>query len=340
MSSTHSFAVRRRFDGVVHHVDGRALLGSRGPDLLESEDGGTSWRRVVTLPVGPRGVASRVAPLGRLWRAGVHHALPAGEDRIIAFGFGEIFTIDRRSQSIVARSSVVGSRPIHVCASGGVVYYGEYRSNPERSPVRVWRGGPAADRWEAVDRFDGVRHIHGVFRDPHEGCLWVATGDLNDECAVWRTDDGFGTRHRVFGGGQQRRVVQLLFRPEAVYFGSDAPDEPNHLYRYHRVDGTVERLQRVEGPVFHGFASPGGSLYFSTVCEPSRVNRNPDAVVWRSTDGASWKRFASFRKDVWPMKLFQYGQVKFPDGSGASGVVWMTPFATQGHGVSLEIEAP
>jgi hypothetical protein len=45
-----------------------------------------------------------------------------------------------------------------------------------------------------------------------------------------------------------------------------------------------------------------------------------------------------FKKDIWPMKYFQYGQVFFPSGPGDGKHLWCTPFATKHHGKTLKIE--
>jgi hypothetical protein len=61
------------------------------------------------------------------------------------------------------------------------------------------------------------------------------------------------------------------------------------------------------------------------------VNTPRQAVIWGSPDGEKWKRIAAFRKDLWPMKLFQYGQVLLPAGENNTEYLFFTPFATEKH---------
>ena len=86
----------------------------------------------------------------------------------------------------------------------------------------------------------------------------------------------------------------------------------------------------MESSVFWG-CKVGDYLFFSTVVESSKVNECKDACIWGSKDGENWKCIARFRKDIWPMKLFQYGQIFFPTGENNTDYLWFTPFATEKH---------
>jgi hypothetical protein len=92
----------------------------------------------------------------------------------------------------------------------------------------------------------------------------------------------------------------------------------------------------VEGSVFFG-CKVGNHLFFSTACEPSRVNRSREVTVWTSKTGESWRRIVTIRKDLLPMKSFQYGQIMFPAGPGQAGHLWLTPFATLHDQLSRKI---
>lgn len=316
------------FDGIVHYVGPRSYASLRN-DILFSDDGGRRWTPFARLPLT---IAQRVKSMGRLqrrlWRAAVHHVVPLSDGALVVFAGHRIYRIDPAGRC-AGVSPLRGSRPLRVCIDRGIVYFGEYRANRERSPVHVWASRDGGATWTPVHRFMRARHVHGVFADPHEDALWVTTGDLDREAAIWRTDDGFRAIERVAGGSQQTRAVQLLFTRDYVFYGSDAPAEPNYLYRLRRRDGAIERLQPVEGPVYYGCAT-GGRLFFSTACEPDTLRRTRDVAVWMSADGERWRRLAGFRKDRWPARIFQHGHVLLPAGPGepdADGV-WLASVAT------------
>jgi hypothetical protein len=221
-----------------------------------------------------------------------------------------------------------------------MVFYGEYRSNQERSPINVWAARhDNLSKWSPIYTFDNIRHIHGVFVDPLDGSIWVTTGDFDNESALWRTDNTFQTLEYIIGGSQQCRAVQLLFDREYIHFASDAPEEINYIYKLHRSSLSLEKSTAVAGPVFFG-TTVGNSHFFSTVVEPSSVNKANFVELWRhdidsnnttnniTKNTTHWYRILTLKKDALPMKIFQYGQIRFPYGTGDKTHLFFTPRST------------
>jgi hypothetical protein len=226
-----------------------------------------------------------------------------------------------------------GKRFLFLClGAGGDLLFGEYFSNKNRQSVRIYRSSDGGRSFEIAHEFPPgtIRHVHGVFHDPFTDALWITTGDTDAESGIWVTQDNFKSLERKVGGNQQTRAVQILFTATHVYFGSDTPLEKNFIYRLHKETGAVERLQEVESSIFWG-CKVGDCLFFSTAAEPSRLNTSRYVYIWGSQNGKKWKRIAGFRKDIWPMKLFQYGQIFFPSGENNTRHLWFTPFATEKH---------
>lgn len=318
----------RSFNGIVHYVDESVVLASRGRRIFESLDGGLSWTEVLALPVKMRALVASVNRLTRrMFRAHVYHINPVGHSLLLVFACREIFIVDRVARTVRSRSSIIGSRPLAICISDLGCFYGEYRSNQQRTPVHVWHSSDQGRSWKSVYRFHNVRHIHGVFEDPYTGWYWVTTGDEDHESAIWVTKDRFESMEQVVAGTQRCRVIDLVFTPKHVYFGSDTPLARNVIQRIQRATSRVEIVCEVTSSVFHG-AAQAGMLLFSTASEPSQINPVDRAELWFSDNGERWHRFASYTKDRWSMRMFQYGQVILPAGPGAEDVVWATPFAT------------
>jgi hypothetical protein len=327
----------RRFDGRVLWAGADRLIAARGRHLWSSTDQGLTWVPVATLGLSWRERMASVHRWSRrLTRRDVHHAVDLGRDRYLLCAYRGFHLLDLGAGRVERLPAAWrGSRPLVLCRRGDRVYYGEYRNNPERSPVGVWRSDDGGASWSRAWTFQGIRHVHGVFHDPYDDQLWVTTGDRDGESGLWRTGDDFRTLERVAGGCQALRVVQLLFTPAGIVFGSDAPGEGNHLYRLARGSDQIRQRQAVGGPVFYG-VQVGDVLVLATVVEPSRVNRGREAVVWLSKDGGeSWRPGMSFRKDRLPARLFQYGQVLFPAGPGSGGTLWLTPYGAVPDQVSL-----
>lgn len=324
--------IKEESRGIVHWISESIRIKSIGRNILISEpadlpipwkaSGSIALSWIDRLKAGNRFFR-------RAFRSGIHHVVELDDGRWLLCGFKRFFHFNPREKCIVPLPGRLhGGRPLALAAVRGAVYYGEYRGNPERSPVFVWRSRDAGVTWEKAFEFNQVRHIHGVYRDPFSDGIWVTTGDSDSECGIWVSWDDFESVQPVVGGSQQTRAVDLVFAPDHIYFGSDSPLERNFLYRFDRAKFRLERLQEVEGSVFYG-KSAAGRYFFSTVVEPSAVNRARNAALWASSDGGRWERIAGFRKDFLPMRHFQYGQIRFPTSPGPADEVWATPFATE-----------
>jgi hypothetical protein len=330
---------RQSFAGRVHFENELLAIGSRAMTLFVKGAGRDEWQKLATLPLySLKSLAARNRSAARLLRGSVDHVLFHGGTPVI-LACGHVFRcdLDARRAQLVGRLS--GSRPLAVASTReGRLYYGEYRNNVAREPIRVWRSEDGGSAWSVAWTFNRVRHVHGVFEDPYSDTMWVTTGDTDEECGIWRTDDQFKSLHRVAGGSQQTRAINLLFTPSEIYFGTDTPTELNFIYRMDRNRGVPERLLGVEGSVFHA-CQAGKYLVFSSACEPSTVNTERTATVWASADGTRWRRVARFHKDLLPMRWFQYGQVYLAGGRGSdSSTVWVTPFATNESSTSYRID--
>ena len=312
--------------GRILYASGDILYLARGAKIFKSYDNGVIWDLWIRLPVSFLcGVVLCSPILARLFRLGIHHLTFSGDTAVVIFNKESFLIKDGRIRSL---GLLEGSRPLALCANADATYYGEYRSNPERSVVHVWSLNSEVQRWQPIWTFEGVRHVHGVFADPFTDSIWVTTGDTDKESAIWQTTDGFTTLEKILGGAQQFRAVQLLFTSDFVYFGSDAPTERNYIYRWERWSKKLTTLVSVGGPVYFGYRA-GDTLFFSTAVEPGAVHTSGFVEVWRSVGGEVWEKIDHFEKDRYPMKYFQYGQVFFPNGIGNENVLFFTPFATK-----------
>jgi hypothetical protein len=313
--------------GQILLVDDTTLWTADGPRIHAVDGTGARTLRA-ELPVGPLDrvlASSRLAR--RATRRDIHHMVRFG-GRLIVAGYGRLWCIDAVTGSLLGPPvALMGGRPLTLCGSPTGVYYGEYRDNAERAPVRIVFSADGV-KWSVLREISGVRHIHGIYRDPFTGDLWMTTGDDGDECAIWRTRDSFASLEVVHRGTQQARAIPLLFTAEFIYFGTDTPLESNYLYRFPRSGGPPERMHPVEGSVFHA-TQVGTCLIFSTAVEPSAVNRSADCVIYGSHDGAHWRELARHRKDAWSMRYFQYGQLSFPAGENRTGRLWYNTFAVK-----------
>ncbi len=318
--------------GRIHYLTRNALYASYKNHILISYDRGATWQKNFSfkLPLLSK-LKSTHEILRRLFRMHIHHLIEVTDSVVLAVAFGGIYSINIKRHAIRSKFPIPGSRPLVVCKTkDGALYFGQYKNNKTRKPIHIFASFDNGLTWQSIYTFKNVRHVHGVFEDPYSGDLWVTTGDLDHESAIWISKDRFKTMKKIFQGSQQVRAVTLLFTKDHVYFGSDSPVEENHIYRFNRTDKTIQKMQKVEGPILWG-CIVRERPFFSTCAEPSEINDHRHSFIWGSKNGCEWKRIICYKKDCFPSKLFQYGQIFFPAGTNSSATLWYTPFATQDH---------
>lgn len=322
--------VKIRSARILYSGDDRVLV-SRGRHLWQSLDDGLTWSKVCSIPSALLyRLALKFSFVSRLLRLGCHHLVPIGENRVVIVFNRKIIWLDMDEGAIYHESDFVGSRPLSFCSDGKYIYYGEYRSNPERSPVSVWRTGVESPHWKTVLTLDFARHIHGVYYDSVSDRFWVTTGDENSESKVLLCDKEFNIYEIISEGGQQSRVVQPIFTDDFVCFASDAPEEQNYIYRYDRKLRETMRVAMVSGPIYFG-AVVDHFILLSTVVEPSKVNDVTSIRLLASKDGFDWRYIAVFKKDVLPMKYFLYGQIFFGAIRGINQYIFFSENGTVRH---------
>lgn len=314
------------------------LIRAVGRRIDVSDDNGASFTTVSYLDFGYKKNQILSSKLGsRLFRLNPKHCVRLNESEFILLAANIIFLLNVTNSKVRRLSTISGKRPLRMAFDGSAIYYGEYLGNPERRPINVYKSQDMGRSWEICHTFTGIRHVHGVYHDKKTDSLWITTGDYGSEAAIWQANLDFTEVDRVLSGSQQTRVIDLLFNSDQIIYGTDAPDDQNHIYRLNRITNDVVELAAVEGPVFHAFDSQSAS-YFSTACEPSIAKKYTHAVLYRYCDGHV-SEVTRFKKDIWSMKYFQYGQILFPSGPGLDRNIWCSSFACENDQRSFHFQS-
>ncbi|MCF7914824.1 MAG: hypothetical protein K9L66_06650 [Spirochaetaceae bacterium] len=208
-----------------------------------------------------------------------------------------------------------GSRPLKsgVAVSDGAFYFGDYWSNPERTPVNLYKVTLATGKKEVFFQFDWIRHIHFVQTDRYDPRrLLVGTGDYDEESGIYRIGIDRGELQKIGAGSQTYRAVDVLQSKEHIFWGSDDPDGENFIFRIHRATGELQQLQKIDGPAYYAARDKNGGMYISTAVE--KRNHHRGVIYYSSDNGTTWGIYREFKKDVWHSKLFGYGVVEFIQG--------------------------
>jgi hypothetical protein len=327
-----------RFPGLrVLTWSGRDLYASRGYDLLRArlEDlRHITWQPIAHFrPPLRRRLWATNRFTARLFRDGFHAlaVLPSGA--IIGAIPGSIVTL-RSGEAEFRQTHAItrGTRPLHITATpGGAVFWGEYFDNAQRDQVHIYGSPDAGATWSIAYTFSKgtIRHVHNIVHDPWADCLWILTGDYGDECRIIRASCDFSRVEIVMQGNQQARAVAAVPTEDALYFSSDTPLEPNHTYRLDR-EGKLSQLAQISSSSIYG-CRVGRRVFFSTMVEPSEVNRDRTIRVYGAEVNSpdSWQPLLEWKKDPLPMHFFQYGNAFLPDGENSTSFLAVSTIAVQ-----------
>jgi len=300
----------------------RVLFGSQGKlyaarrrQILCSKDSGKTWEKAATLELRwPFSWATYFRPFHRLTRTDVFRLHVMG-DKVVALTKGGVYAGSLSEGKLRLSFKVEkGSRPISLASSPqGEFFFGEYHSNDDRGPMRVF-GSSDLKSWRVAHEFPAkaIRHIHGIFHDSYEDCFWVLTGDFGEEAGILRASNDFSDVKWIKRGTQSVRAVGLVCTQEGLLWASDSEIEANAIFSMDRQGNEIKHLVKIESSSFHS-GQFGKWTFFSTVCEPSKENDSRVSHVWVSKDHKKWKKFGEFPKDRLPF-IFQYGNIFFPEG--------------------------
>jgi hypothetical protein len=312
------------------------LYASRGYSLLSATIRTNAsiieWHHVGRYrPADWRTITSCSRMTSRLFRDGFHalvalssgHVVGAVPHAIVTLAPGE--TEFSRSYNLLR-----GTRPLHLAATpSDHLFWGEYFDNPQRDEVHIYASTDRGINWDVAYTFPkgNIRHVHNIVYDQWENCFWVLAGDHGPECRILRASCDFKTVDMILSGNQQTRAAALVPTRDALYFSSDTPLETNHIYRLDRR-GDLSKVAALNSSSIYG-CLVGNSVFFSTMVEPSAINSDRNACLYGSSDGDLWPRLQQWKKDRWPMRLFQYGNAFLPDGKNTTDLLAVTTTAVE-----------
>ena len=305
------------FRGLIADESG-SVIGSLGAFIVRIPFPFDQPKVIARLPSNwRRQLGSRHSLAQRLLRLDLYRMLQTLGGALIATSSEGILRWEQgRDQCRVVFSDFEGRRPISLAKDrDGRLYFGEYFSNQERKPVRVFVSDDDGLTWSECFRFPqgSIRHVHGLVFDPWLNKIWVMTGDYGDEAILGLASPGFSDFEKVKQGTQQTRVCDGICRPDAFYFCTDTPLEQNHVYKLDRRTKAVESLAKIQNSVlFMGQAC--GGMFASTIVEPSAANTSNSVHIWHSSDESTWREILNAQRDRWSLRFFGYPTASFAAG--------------------------
>jgi len=324
------------------------LYASRGYEVVRSRvqlpAHEINWETVASFqPDWHRKVSVKNLLTARIFRDGFHAlaVLPSGA--LVGAVPKAIVTLDPRVAEFRQTHAITrGTRPLHITAvPGGTVYFGEYFDNASRDEVHIYASTDQGYTWRVAYTFlkGSIRHVHNIVHDPWQDCLWILTGDYGDECRILRASCDMSHIDEVLKGNQQARAVAAIPTESGLYFTSDTPLESNFIYCLDRT-GTVSQVASISSSSICG-CRVGTRIFFSTMVEPSKVNRDRRVHVYGADIKMHepWQLQLSWEKDRYPFGLFQYGNAFFPDGNNETPYLAVTTAAVKSEDAVTSIYA-
>lgn len=243
------------------------------------------------------------------------------------------------------------SEVINFCSTKDGVYWGDYGRNNQLTRVTAYRLG-RDKQISKVYTFEvgAVRHVHNIVEDGDGFLLFV--GDNEAKAGIYRVNKDW-TEVKPWKTGQQkyRAVVGWPYQCGVLY-ATDSVETENHI-RYISADGEEKELSTLNGSCIYGCETKDYYL-FSTTVEPHEgggklsllfeklgggIKSRDVTIVAVSKSDLSVHQVAKYRKDGWPMKLFQYGRCIFAGGQEDTNTIWCSPVACKKYdGKTIKIE--
>ena len=324
------------------------LYASRGYQLLratiQNPTDNLSWQPVAVFHADWRRQLTASNSLSaRLFRDGFHALaiLPSGA--LVAAVPKAIVSLRPGGTGFRKTHTILrGTRPLHITVvPSGTIFWGEYFDNPAREEVHIYSSTDSGSTWSVGYTFPKgtIRHVHNIVHDPWQDCLWVLTGDYGDECRILRAACDFSRVETVMQGKQQARAVAAVPTDDGLFFSTDTPLESNFIYRLDRQQSLLQ-VAPISSSSIYG-SRVGSRIFFSTMVEPSEVNRDRRVRIYGSGihGPQEWHSQVSWQKDPWPMGLFQYGNAFLPDGDNATSFLALTTIAVQSDDLTTSIYA-
>lgn len=285
-------------------------------------------------------IISKNRMLVRLFRLEPRIGIVFKEDKIIVSFKGRLYKIDilKKKMEIFHEFRKEMSNPLNMLYINDLegfdnqICYGEYFTNFEKKEVNIYSYNLKNKIWEIKYIFaEGkINHIHSLIKDTFRNRIWILTGDFDEAAGIYYTDDNFKTVKEFLVGKQLYRACIFIPVNDGIIYATDSPDEDNSINFIDLINqkSRIKKLYKLDGSCIYGTEIHDGVI-FSTTVEPKTEEKNKilslisykrgkgikswrsSVVLWNKKNGCI--KLLEGKKDFYPMGLFQFGTMIFPD---------------------------
>jgi hypothetical protein len=211
----------------------------------------------------------------------------------------------------------------------GALYFAEYVTESGDRPTGIWKSSDGGEHWALCYEFEptAIRHVHAVQCDPHDGALWIGTGDRDEHCFVGVSRDGGASFSWAGHGRQIHRTCAFAFFPDTVVWGMDADFEQNHVVRWHRASGELT----VDAEL------PDATYYASRIDDERLLLGVAQGVaqVWVAGADGSAVRWLDWTVPHTPPRRGPSPGVRLARGDNRTGALHVNPLRTDAHEAAI-----
>ena len=317
----------------VLYIDDKSMLSYKDGSILYSSREAVLFR--VDLPLKPwKKVCSHLRLAERFLRLTPRCVEKIDDGHFLISYSGFVYCLDIDSQQLNEehRYCPMMNNPLYFTKIEGIegftdgILYGEYPININRNPISIFRRNKEG-KWESVYTFNrNILHIHNLVPDKHRSCVYILTGDTDQESAIWEARNDFKEVKPVVKGSQQYRSCVAFPVKDGLLYATDSPLEQNRIYLLNFKSGDVTMVYGLTGACVFG-TEKDGKFFFAADVEPDSslplwrywltyrlgkgiADRKVRVIAGNLEEGFSV--VAEFEKDCWPYTAFQFGNVSFP----------------------------
>lgn len=297
---------------------------------------------------------SRFQLLNRLMRMEPRCAGCLDEHRFVVNVLGKVWLLDVTKKEVTELQTLrPGYSVLNFCENGGYLFWGDYGANPNHDEINIYRLDSDLNL-SVVYCFprNSIRHIHNIFKDGDD--FIVLAGDNEPQAGIYRANSDWSiVKPWKIGEQKYRAVVGFPYRGGLLY-ATDSVETENHLRLIDK--GASEKVMTaINGSCIYGGETKNCFL-ISTTVEPHEgggirkmlSNKLGDGIKSKEVhilsidkQNLSVRVVKKYRKDIWPMKLFQYGRAPFAGGQlESTNGFWCYPIAcigTKGKSEYIEL---
>lgn len=244
------------------------------------------------------------------------------EDGLVIIYLGNVYFFDLKKKDLKLTAKLIQCRNVlhqGIAVFENQIVFGEYGSNTNNDEVPIWNSIDDGRNWQIILNIKNIKHVHGIYLDPHGTDLWISTGDLDGQCNLFQVIGKNFNNIRKFGDGTQIwRPVSINFTKNELIWGMDSNLETSFIVHFNRMTKKITKSMELPGPNWYSKMLNDEENLMQTSVEIGDGSKSRFSHIFFSNDMKSWKSVAKFKKDFLPMKLFKFGVIAFADGRQSS----------------------